>query len=395
MEVKSFSAYSMKDALKAVKEQFGRDAVILQTKEKVDPANASSKMYEIVAAASRTIGLPGGLARMELRSGESGGSSVLTALEGFDVKLDKIIDQTKQNRQLDMIESSLHELRALLGESIYSRSRQGESSTPEHLQKIEAQLLLMGIDEETIVSLLKFLSEVAGPEDNQRKIPESEEEYYRHQAIRWMIKRIKIAPRWSLSSGATAVHAIAGGTGVGKTTMVAKLASHYHLREKTKVLVLSMDSKKIAAAEQLRIYSQIIGVSFAKVDGIEDISGCIDAHPGSELVLIDTAGRSVKSDQALVDLEDMKTLPFPIDLHLLLSVTEKEEQHHRAVRCFSPIGIQSLMFTKLDQAWSYGEIFNVSKKWSLPLSFFSIGSRTPEDLERASRERVVERIFGL
>ncbi|MBF0441246.1 MAG: flagellar biosynthesis protein FlhF, partial [Oligoflexales bacterium] len=102
-----------------------------------------------------------------------------------------------------------------------------------------------------------------------------------------------------------------------------------------------------------------------------------------------------KNKSNLSDLNAIKDLNIPVDFHLVLSITEKENQMDMVIRRFSEIGISSLIFTKIDETWSYGEIFNLSTKWSIPLSYFGIGQKIPEEIERASRERVCERIFGL
>ena len=116
-----------------------------------------------------------------------------------------------------------------------------------------------------------------------------------------------------------------------------------------------------------------------------------------ELVLVDTpAGVSPKAPELIAELAALKETGLPLDVHLVLSMTDKEAQLDQAVRAFSPVGLASVAFTKLDESWSFGEIFNLSKRWALPpSSFFAIGQQIPDDVERASRERVIERLFGL
>ena len=121
----------------------------------------------------------------------------------------------------------------------------------------------------------------------------------------------------------------------------------------------------------------------------------VEWYIGDHFVLVDTAGRSPKSKGNLKDLLTLKKMERPIDFHLVMSLTEKETQMDRTIRSFSKVGIQSFLFSKLDETWSYGNIFNLTQKWGVPLSYFGIGQKIPENIERATRERVVERIFGL
>ncbi len=196
-------------------------------------------------------------------------------------------------------------------------------------------------------------------------------------------------------AGSTAYHAIVGSTGVGKSSVVAKLAALYSMREKNKVAVVSLDNHRLAASEQMRIFCKIIGVPFLTAASSEELLAIPTSHKDIELILIDTAGTSPKSTDGLQALSALRDGGVPIDFHLCLSVAEKESHMDQAVRTFSRLGLQSLIYSKLDESWSYGEIFNLSKKWALPLSFFAIGQHIPDDIERATRERVIERIFGL
>jgi flagellar biosynthesis protein FlhF len=221
------------------------------------------------------------------------------------------------------------------------------------------------------------------------------ESYYRDQAIRWLMKRIKIAPKWNLMPGAVSYQAVVGPAGVGKSSLVAKLAALYAVREKRQVAVVSLDNHRLAASEQMRIFCKIIGVPFVAAATPADVFAVPETHRDVELVLIDTAGVSPKGLGRIGELQTLKEAGSPVDVHLALSVTEKDAQLDQAVRSFSRLGLASLAFTKLDESWAFGGIFNLSKKWALPLSFFAIGQQIPDDVERASRERVIERLFGL
>jgi len=391
MEVRTFEATRMKDAISAVKRELGHDAVILATKEHLNKGPGGSKMYEVVAASavqSKQIG-----ASSKVNNAVNDGMQK-AHLDFIEKQLSSLNEKTATEKQSRIIESGIQEIKMILLESVRGEHFSLIRETPEHLHKLYKSLQTMGVDAPTVSELMIHLKNLPGPE-TVSQTHANPSEYYRTEAIRWMMKRIKIAPKLVLTPGAPSIHVLVGPSGVGKTTMIAKLASFYALKEKVSTLVISFDTQKVAASEQLRVYSKIIGIPFATISEPSQLKEKILEHKNPDLVLIDTSSRNPRLANKPDDLEYLKNFPYPVDFHLVLSTTEKQDYLDNSVRYFSSVGIHSLMFAKLDESWSYGDIFNLSQKWTLPLSFFSTGAEVPEDIERASRERVVERIFGI
>ena len=388
MDIQTFEAFSIKDAIKSVKRTLGTDAVILGTKQKPS-ADGKSTIYEVIAANASNS-----------RSVQSGSQNHLnhvppqmeSMLEGISIRLTAMQDQMAVKRQLATLDGGFAELKLLLLENLRTKDGSSLKDLPPALVPFQRQLSVMGIDDGAIAEVMKHLREIPPPEIESS---ESAYGYYRDEAIRWMMKRIRIAPRWAFSPGSPAVHVLIGAHGCGKSSMVAKLAAYYHTREKKQIAVISYDVNRLAASEQMRVICKVIGVPFANVSDVDELAQAIQAFEQVDLVLVDTGGRSAKHSGATSDLERLPQLGTPAMFHLCLPVSEKESQIDLCVRGFSTIGLSSLIFTRLDEGLSFGEIFNVSKKWGLPLSFFSIGHNIPDDIERATRERVVERIFGL
>lgn len=392
MEVRTFEAHNMRDAVKQIKAELGQDAVILSTKEKSD-TTSGAKIYEVKAtqaSSSRGNGASTGYSEMA-----AGNAKIDERFERMEARLNRIAENYAQRENIDHLENGLHELKLLLLESLRTKSGSTLSGLPSHLVEIERQLTLMNIDESIATALLKYLRDLPAPSETDVQGPEQLSEHYRNQAIRWMLKRISIAPRWSIIQGSTSVHCIVGTSGSGKTTATAKIANFLKTKEKAKVLLVSFDNQRVAAQEQLRVYARVMDIPFETMTEAKDLEVILRRHSDIDIVLIDTAGRSPKSPKYREELEAFKNLNTPVTTHLILPMSEKDTQLDRTIRYFSPLAIESLIFTKLDESWSYGEILNLASKWTLPLSYFSIGPRVPEDLERASRERVVERIFGI
>ncbi len=387
MDVRTFEAFTMKDAVKSVKKTLGSDAVILSTKEKPAP-NGRGVIFEVTAASSQH----------QTRSGGSKVASTSDIDPQFSKKVGELLSRFKgleetmpSKRQVQTLEAQIDDLKLLILENLRTKEGSVIKDLPQTLVSIDRQLRTMGISDVYIAELMKHLRSLP-PKPNSEEYSEIE---LRDHGIRWMMKKLKIAGRWPIMPGSISYQAFVGGTGAGKSTLVAKLASHYAIKEKHKVAIVTLDNQRLAASEQMRIVAKIIGVPFLAASSAQEIVELATTLQEIELVLIDTPGLSPKNRDGIKQLAEMKESGLPVDFHLCLSATTRESQLEGEVKSFAQLGIASVAFTKLDESWQYGEIFNISTKWSLPLSFFGIGQTIPEDIERATRERVIERVFGL
>jgi flagellar biosynthesis protein FlhF len=188
--------------------------------------------------------------------------------------------------------------------------------------------------------------------------------------------------------------ALVGPPGSGKTTTLVKLAVNYGLAARRPVLLLSIDTHRVAAADQLRSYAAILGVGFQLLETVSSLAQTIEENRGKELIFIDTPGL------AYGDLEDSESLAHflatrgDVDTHLVLPASMKAADLSRMVDAFEILRPQHLLFTKLDETRSYGPIFSEAARSGKPLSFFAAGQRIPEDLEAASPERVLELVLA-
>lgn len=387
MLVKSFEGLSMSDAMRAVKKEFGSNAVILSSAEKIVDGTGT-KMVEIKAAApeSRSVGAEAGPSTKDFEVVEA-------HLTHIGEKISEVNRTNAKENHIHTLETGLQEIKLLLLESLRNKNGVIERDLPNDLLDLAQHLKVMGLEESHCTELMNYLSSIPYQETDGSNVERAE--FYKSHAIRWMHKRIKIAPAWKISKGTTSVHMLVGPAGAGKTSLIAKLATHFKSEHNAKVLVVSYDNRRIAASEQLRIYSKILDFDFASVDSPSELDNLLLQKRDYELVLVDTAGRNPRSDEDMVDLRAFNESSFPVDTHLILSLTEKQSQMDRAIRSFSSVGISSIFFSKLDESWTYGEIYNMAQKWSLPLGYFTTGQKIPGSFERASRERVLERIFCL
>jgi flagellar biosynthesis protein FlhF len=393
MDVKTFEAFTMKDALKAVKTHFGSDAVILNTREKASEGGRKGKMYEVTAARTSTVQARGSGATQAPSDSSLGRDALFEMLDYFKTierSIKAMSDDLAKRQDLFRLDAGLHELRSMVFELSQRQSDHLMHEMPAAMAQIFQRLALMSVQDSEQKKLSDYLKSLKPTTEDSG---EQSFNFYQGHAIRWMMKKIKVAPLWNSSSGEQAVQVIVGPAGSGKSSLVAKIAAAY--LGKQRLIIVSADTRKLAAKEQLRVLARVLNVPFEAIEHPSELPDALRKHKSWDLCIVDTGAHCPRSKDDLKDLLAFKDLDLPLQFHLALSITEKEEQMDRMVRGFSPLGLQSLIFNRLDECWSYGEIFNICVRWSMPLSYFGVGGSVPEDLERASRERVVERIFGL
>ncbi|MGZ3720014.1 MAG: flagellar biosynthesis protein FlhF [Bdellovibrionota bacterium] len=191
------------------------------------------------------------------------------------------------------------------------------------------------------------------------------------------------------------VISLVGPTGVGKTTTIAKIASLGILEKKLRVGLINLDSYKVAAADQLATYAKIMNVPFRSVNTKEELNQAIYDFSSLDLVLIDTTGRSQKDQESLLQLRHMLAGIENSRSALMISATTKDSDMHEVVSRFKIFNPAGLVFSKLDETSVYGCIYNVQRRCGLPLLYFTVGQRVPEDIEKASAERVVDLVLDL
>ena len=385
MQVRRFEATTMKDALAAVKRELGTNAVILSTKELPDRSDGV-KLYEVTAASSVTSKAGAEVGKGTPTTDYSFGPDLLQ-------RLSELNESMPTRPQVRILEGAMQEIKAMLVESL--RAQNVGKNIPEHLFAIERSFKSAQIDDGIIADAMRHLNSLPPPAEIARTSTESIETYYRDQAIRWMMKRIKISPKWNATPGITNVHAFIGTPGAGKSTLLAKIATAIHKKERHKVAIVTYDPEKVAAAEQLRIYAKILGVPHINLGSVHELKKTVVGLKGVDIVLVDTPGRNPNDSQASAELEIIKELGLSLDFHLVISAAEKLSVSERAVSRFSSAGISSIAITKLDESPSYGEIFTLTSRWSLPISYLTHTNELSAGMERATRERIVERIFNL
>jgi flagellar biosynthesis protein FlhF len=188
--------------------------------------------------------------------------------------------------------------------------------------------------------------------------------------------------------------ALVGPTGVGKTTTIAKLAAAYLKQFGQKLALVTIDTYRIAAVEQLKVYGEIMNLEVEVVMSPNQLEEVLCRHQDKKLLLIDTAGRSPKDEVSVQELADFLRPELKIESHLVLAATARNQELYEAVKQFGALDLKSFIFTKLDECESFGALLNVHTKNNYPLSYLTDGQKVPEDLMIADPKKIAGLIMG-
>lgn len=191
------------------------------------------------------------------------------------------------------------------------------------------------------------------------------------------------------------VIAFVGPTGVGKTTTIAKIVAKFILNNKKKVGLITADTYRIAAVEQLKTYAEILGCPIEIVYNAEELTNKIDKHKDKELLFLDTAGRSHKNKVQFDELTALLSTIDNKDVYLVLSLATKYKDMVEIINKYSEI-LESykIIFTKMDETMGLGNILNVKVLTNKPCSYITFGQDVPEDIEVMNPEKIAKYLLG-
>ncbi len=187
-----------------------------------------------------------------------------------------------------------------------------------------------------------------------------------------------------------------GPTGVGKTTTIAKLASSIKVEKKGKIALMTSDTYRIAAVEQLRTYANILDIPLRVIYAYDEMEEVVDDYKDYDVVFVDTAGRSHRSKEQRDDIEKLiNCIPKEDrEIYLVLSSTTKYKDLVRITEAYSEITDYRLIFTKLDETTSIGNLLNVKMLTGAPLSYVTDGQNVPEDISKIDAQQIAKQLLG-
>ena len=290
--------------------------------------------------------------------------------------------------------AELNEIRQMVQELVERSDRTQYPDAPRQLVNFYSYLIGQEVEEQLAKELLQRVAKNLDV-DNARLHGRVATEVVRMELKRLVGEMLPSAAPLKLTrTDRPTVVALVGPTGVGKTTTIAKLAANMKLREKKNVGLITIDSYRIAAVEQLKTYAQILKVPLLSVLKPQDMAEALQRMSHLDLVLIDTAGRSQRDDMRIAELSSFLKVAQPDQIHLVLSSTSRERTTREAIDRFAPLGVTQLIFTKVDEAVGMGVMLSVLRRVKLRVSYLTHGQAVPDDIEVASASRLARLILG-
>jgi flagellar biosynthesis protein FlhF len=307
------------------------------------------------------------------------------ASEGWQEKADA------ENREITQLKNEIAGLKNLLSkfESVpqqFTGSFPGQSyGLPYELSFMFERLLEAGIAEEQTVEILNQVQET---------VPISK---LKNKSLieGWVAKHI-LDSTLTENTLTEKIHIFMGGPGAGKTSQLVKMASHLVVKKNKKVALFTTDTFKVGAAEQLKIYAQILNVPFAIIRGSEDWGKIIKFLSQVDCVLVDCPSFSLKNQEEIEKLRSvLPAKELGVRTHFVVSAMAKDSDTQELARRYSVIGFDDAIFTAVDQSVHHGTIYNFMRRHNCPIHSFGIGPRIPEDFELATRERVLDLLLKI
>jgi flagellar biosynthesis protein FlhF len=219
----------------------------------------------------------------------------------------------------------------------------------------------------------------------------------------WLIKgrlcqliqqQVNVSGPIELDGAHQQVVALIGPTGVGKTTTLAKLAAGFHFDQGTSVGFITLDTFRLGAVDQLQKYADLLGAPCEVVSSPDQMRPALERLNHCQLILIDTAGRSPRDHSQLAALNDFLQVATPTQIHLVLSAASSQSHAAMALEQFAELHPTHLLLTKLDESPCLGGWYRLLSSGTWPLSYITTGQHVPEDILVANRRRVASLILG-
>ncbi|MBQ3444517.1 MAG: flagellar biosynthesis protein FlhF [Selenomonadaceae bacterium] len=282
-------------------------------------------------------------------------------------------ESTSPNEEkLKQLEEEIAQMKVLLAEILGREPKKGTLSLHEALK-------LQEVDDDT-------LSEMAAQANAGETLVDVHTPGARATLVRYLNEHVRFSDGIKLNRHGVRIAALLGTTGVGKTTTLAKVAAKFVLEQKTDVALITADTYRISAVEQLKTYSDILELPLEIVYNPTELASAIERHRDKDLILIDTAGRSQHNDYQMRELEEFLRVNPRIEKHLVISATTKFTDAKHIMSKFAKVEPDRIIFTKVDETASLGMIINLLRDKKFSLSYITTGQSVPDDIDPASSD---------
>lgn len=401
MIIKKFQANTETEAIMLAKEELGKDAIVMNIKT-IAPKGIyklfRKPVVEITAAVDENI----------TYKNEKPKPAVMFPQPRKPILPDIIYDDENENRftgktgsnsgtEPSAIEVKLNNLQSLLEKQMIEKEKSAQEKTDTKItesnknlaciQLIYNQLISNEVDEKYANQII---TEIEG---NLKK--DSSMDNILASIYQKIILKLGQPKMIELTGKSPKFVFFIGPTGVGKTTTIAKIASKFKVNEKAKVAFLTADTYRIAAVEQLRTYANILGIPLKVIYTEDEMKSAKEEFSDFDIVFVDTAGRSHRSKEQRDDIEVLiNTIPEEErEVYLVLSATTKYRDLIKITEAYSEIINYKLIFTKLDETSTIGNLFNIRMLTEAPLSYATFGQNVPDDISRVDAQNIAKQLL--
>ena len=390
MELRTYKAATMHEALQLVRCELGPDAAILHTREvrnrRVFGLLRGPRHIEVTASVD--VHVPSRL-QPEERFRPDRPARPAPAVPFPPISPTASPTPSHHPPEIpERVQGQLQHLQEMVEQLCRQQQTSPGRDLPEELFRVFTDLIECDIDEDVARELVDRI---------RREVPRRElaEPMLTSARVARMIEEeIAIAGPIRASAGRQRIVALIGPTGVGKTTTIAKLAANFRLKEKRRVGLITVDTYRIAAVEQLRTYADIIDLPMHVVSTAREMREAIRRMNDLDLVLMDTAGRSPRDEVRIRELKALLDEAGANEVHLVLSGVTGSRTLVQTAERFGPVGPTAMVLTKLDEATSLGNVLPLLRSSRLPLSYLTNGQNVPDDIETADAGRLAGMILG-
>jgi len=387
----------MQEACRRMQEALGRDAVVLHTRSFRRGGLlgiGAREVFEITACAGTELAADYRTARRIIR-GPGGPNEPARAPEAAAARppergsrhVDGAAASREDPTRIRVLESEISEIKGMISDLVLRSRMGGLPDVSEGLVKHYIAMVDGGVEKELARRLVRRANdELSGDalRDDRR---------LRSSLVGYLAELMPSAGGIRLTPGRCATVCFIGPTGVGKTTTLAKLAANFALREGRSVGIMTADTYRIAAVEQLRRYAELMDVPLVTVNSPGDARRRLAEFSSFDLVLVDTAGRSQHDDMKMNELRSYMEALRPDETHLVLSATSRGKALESATEAFGELGADRIVVTKLDEVDEFGFLPTLALKAGRHLSFVTNGQRVPEDILTADPVALAELVL--
>jgi flagellar biosynthesis protein FlhF len=390
MKVKRYEAPTLQEALQHVKRDLGSEAVILQTR-KFNRGGVfgllGKSMVEVLAATDMESTGQSADRREQPRAAARPSGSAQSAASRKPAST----QQSASPKAEDELRSELREVKSAL-QTLLHKSRAEEQEPVNPYPPIFGSLYLQLIENDVSDALAQDI--IRAMDDSLSEEDKEDDDAARAALERQLRRLLKVSGAITLSGREPKTVALVGPTGVGKTTTIAKIATVFALQKKKNVGIITADTYRIAAVEQIKVYSEILDVPVKVVYTAEDMKRAVDSFADRDLILIDTAGRSHWDAARISEIRDLLAVCYPLEIHLTLSAHIRYKDMLDISDKFRPLAYNHLIFTKLDETSTYGNLINLIASRNVGVSYLCFGQNVPGEIEAASPGALLNLVMG-